>query len=126
MLSSDSVRSDIDRVMFDLALGCAPLGGLYSSVSDEDAHATVDAAWEAGLRAFDVAPQYGVGRAERRLGSALRGRPRDEYVLSTKVGRLVVAPGEGDDRADQFADARGGLRFDYSRDGVRRSLTESL
>jgi D-threo-aldose 1-dehydrogenase len=110
-----------------LGLGCAPLGGLFSAVSDEQAAATVDAAWEAGMRFFDVAPQYGIGRAEQRLGAALAQRPRDGYVLSTKVGRLIVEPGAGDERADHFADAPAAeLAFDYSRGGVLRSLEASL
>jgi D-threo-aldose 1-dehydrogenase len=94
-----------------LGLGCAPLGGLYAAVSEEDARATIDAAWDAGIRFFDVAPLYGSGLSERRLGAALADRPRDEYVLSTKVGRLL---------------ADGEIVFDYSRDGVRRSLEQSL
>jgi D-threo-aldose 1-dehydrogenase len=110
-----------------LGLGAAPLGGLYTAVSDAAAQATVDAAWDAGVRCFDVAPQYGVGRAERRLGAALAARPRDDYVLCTKVGRLVVAPGAGDQSADQFADAPDAeLAFDFSRDGVLRSVEASL
>src|SRR5207248_3415941 len=72
-------------------LGCAPLGGLYEEVSEDDARATVDRAWEVGVRFFDTAPMYGSGLSERRLGAVLRGRPRDDYVLSTKVGRLLVA-----------------------------------
>jgi D-threo-aldose 1-dehydrogenase len=111
-----------------LALGCAPLGGLFHAVGDEQARATVDAAWDAGVRLFDVAPQYGLGRAERRLGAALASRPRDGYVLSTKVGRLVVAPGAGDGQdTSHFQDAPAAeLAYDYSRDGVRRSLEASL
>ena len=109
-----------------LGLGCAPLGGLFSSVSDEDAQATVDAAWEAGIRLYDVAPLYGVGRAEERLGAALQGR--DGYVLSTKVGRLIVEPGTGggEDTSEFFDAPAGEVRFDFSRDGIRRSLEDSL
>ena len=73
----------------ELSLGCAQLGNLYREVSDEDARATVDSAWELGIRYFDTAPHYGLGLSERRLGAALAGRPRDDYVLSTKVGRLL-------------------------------------
>ena len=108
------------------ALGCAPLGGLFRSVSEAAARDTVDAAWEAGVRTFDVAPQYGGGRAEARLGAALRERPRAEYVVSTKVGRLVVERGAGDQSVAHFADAGGGLVYDFTRDGVRRSLEASL
>src|SRR5256885_12188167 len=72
-----------------LGFGAASIGGLFRSVDDDDAVATVERAWELGIRTFDVAPLYGYGAAERRLGMALVGRSRDDYVLSTKVGRLV-------------------------------------
>jgi D-threo-aldose 1-dehydrogenase len=104
-------------------LGCAPLGGLYDEVSDDDARATLDRAWESGVRFFDTAPLYGSGLSERRVGAALAGRPRDEYVLSTKVGRLLVA-GEP---SPLFRGAPPTAAvFDFSAEGVRRSLTESL
>jgi D-threo-aldose 1-dehydrogenase len=113
-----------------LGLGGAPLAGLYRVVGDDVARATVDAAWEHGVRCFDTAPHYGSGRSERRMGAALRDRPRDEYVLSTKVGRLLVEPGRSDEHhrgADIFAERDpAGLVFDFSRDGVRRSLEQSL
>jgi D-threo-aldose 1-dehydrogenase len=115
-----------------LALGCAPLGGLFRPVPDAAARATVDAAWEVGIRCFDVAPQYGVGRAETRLGAALAARPRADFVVSTKVGRLVVersaGAGAGQAGAQLYADAPAAadLVFDFSRDGVRRSLDASL
>ncbi|MHB1447247.1 MAG: aldo/keto reductase [Acidimicrobiales bacterium] len=107
-----------------LGLGAAPLGNLYEPVSEAEARATVDAAWAAGIRDFDVAPLYGHGLAERRLGDALRGRPRDQYRLSTKVGRLLVS---GRDEASIFVDAPA-LRpvFDFSYDGVTRSFEASL
>lgn len=112
-----------------LALGCAPLGGLYTPVDDRQARATVDAAWEAGIREFDTAPHYGAGLSERRLGDAVAALPRDELVVSTKVGRLLV-PGSGPPRAagaDMFAGAPALERvFDFSRDGVLRSLEQSL
>ena len=110
-----------------LALGCAPLGGLFRTVTEVDAQGTIEAAWDAGVRTFDVAPQYGLGRAEQRLGTALRGYARSDYVVSTKIGRLVVAPGRGDEGTGLFADAPAAeLAFDFSRDGVRRSLEASL
>lgn len=111
-----------------LALGCAPLGNLYEAVSDEDAQATVDAAWAHGVRLFDTAPLYGHGLSEVRLGAALSGRPRDEYLLATKVGRLLVPLGANDVPAPTiFADVPA-VRpvFDFSRDGVRRSVEASL
>ena len=74
----------------ELGFGSAPIGNLHAAVDDEQAQATVDAAWQAGVRYFDTAPHYGLGLAERRLGRALASRPRAEYVISTKVGRLLV------------------------------------
>lgn len=112
-----------------LGLGGGPLGNLFYAVSDEQAHDTVAAAWDAGVRYFDTAPFYGLGLAERRLGAALRGRPRAEYAVSTKVGRLLVPTGPGHpDRAPGVFDVPGDreVRWDFSADGVRRSLAESL
>src|SRR4051794_11918642 len=107
-----------------LGLGAAPLGGLYEAVGDEAARATVDAAWARGVRTFDTAPHYGAGLSERRVGAALGGRPRDDYVLSTKVGRRLVA---GAEPGEEFAESLGLRRVrDYSRDGVLRSLEDSL
>ena len=71
-----------------LIFGGAPIGGLYAPVSDEAAAGTLAAAWGAGIRAFDTTPHYGVGVSERRLGSFLGGRPRDEFTVCTKVGRV--------------------------------------
>src|SRR6185312_8106397 len=84
----------------ELCFGAGPIGNLYSVVSDDDARAAVDAAWDAGVRVFDTAPHYGLGLSERRLGRALAGRPRQEYVLSTKVGRLLVPDPSGATRRD--------------------------
>ncbi|GGT84749.1 aldo/keto reductase [Streptomyces lateritius] len=114
----------------ELALGCAALGNLCQPVTDEAARATVDAAWDAGVRTFDTAPHYGLGLSERRLGAALRDRPRDTYTLSTKVGRLL-APGPqgglGDDLGHGFAVPATHRRvWDFSADGVLRSLEASL
>ena len=92
-----------------LGFGSASIGGLFKAVSDVDAVATVERAWELGIRMFDVAPLYGYGAAERRLGMGLAGRPRDDYVLSTKVGRLVRsidAIGPGADIDGQELDGR--------------------
>jgi D-threo-aldose 1-dehydrogenase len=112
-----------------LGLGCAQLGNLFRAMSDEDARAIVDTAWARGIRYFDTAPHYGLGLSERRLGAALAGRPRDEYVVSTKVGRLLVAnpDGAGERDTEGFDVPRTFLRRrDYSRDGVLRSLESSL
>lgn len=113
-----------------LGLGTAAIGNLYSAMSDEAARATVDAAWEAGIRYFDTAPHYGLGLSERRLGVALAERPRDQYILSTKVGRLLRTnphPTGSDLNVGGF-DVRDDLTrvWDFSADGVRRSLAESL
>ncbi|MFE7130069.1 aldo/keto reductase [Streptomyces sp. NPDC057638] len=117
----------------ELAFGGAGIGNLYHPVAPEAAEAAVDAAWESGIRAFDTAPHYGLGLSERRLGHALRARPRDAYTLSTKAGRLLapVPPGgdgrHGDDLAQGFAVPADHRRvWDFSADGVRRSVEESL
>lgn len=113
-----------------LGLGAAPGGGnLFRATTDEAFASAVDAAWDGGVRYFDTAPHYGLGRSERRLGQALRGRPRDEYVVSTKVGRLLVpSPETADQRDPEGFDVPADLRrvWDFSRDGVRRSLEASL
>jgi D-threo-aldose 1-dehydrogenase len=99
-----------------IGLGTAPLGGLYSPVDEETARATLERAWDLGVRTFDTAPLYGSGLAERRLGSFLRDKPRDEFALSTKVGRLLRPDASGWD----------GAYFDFSYDAALRSLAESL
>ncbi|MFA4840209.1 MAG: aldo/keto reductase [Agrococcus sp.] len=112
-----------------LAFGAATVGNLYRALSDADAEATLQAAWDAGIRHFDTAPHYGLGLSERRLGAFLRSKPRDEFIVSTKVGRLLepVEPVAGDDMAHDFAVPRTHeRRYDASEAGVRRSLEESL
>jgi D-threo-aldose 1-dehydrogenase len=121
----------VNRVsVTSLGFGAASIGNLYRVVTDEDAAAAVEAAWERGVRYFDTAPHYGLGLSERRLGAVLSGCPRDDYVLSTKVGRLLVPNPGGADRRDldNGFDVPAGLRrqWDFSDDGVRRSLAESL
>jgi len=110
-----------------LGLGTAPLGGLYAPVIDDDALRTIDAAWEAGVRFFDTAPLYGHGLAETRLGEALAARPRDSYVLATKVGRLLRPV---TDRSVESAYYKGAPpvepHFDFSYEGVMMSVEESL
>ena len=109
-----------------LGLGTAPLGGLFEAVSDDEAHRVVEAAWQAGMRFFDTAPLYGHGLAEQRLGTVLRTKPRDEFVLASKVGRLLRA-----DAPPEPGQAYKGVPpvnpvFDFSYDGVMRSVEESL
>lgn len=112
-----------------MGFGGASIGNLFRAVDDTTAHDAVDAAFDAGVRYFDTAPHYGVGLSERRLGRALAQRPREDYVLSTKVGRLLVRNEQptGSDLEAGF-DTPDDLRraLDYSALGVRRSLEESL
>jgi len=107
-----------------LGLGCAPLGNMYTPVGEADARATVEAAWHAGLRWFDTAPLYGHGLSERRLGAALRGRPREDLVVATKVGWALL-PGEDPETIFAAAPALHPVR-DYSPDAVRRGIDTSL
>jgi len=113
----------------ELGFGSAPVGNLYRAISDDAAQAILNAAWDAGVRYFDTAPLYGLGLSETRLNHFLRGRPRDEYVISTKVGRLLrpCRPGEERDTIGKFFDvpARKEI-FDYGFDGVMRSFEASL
>ena len=109
-----------------IGLGCAPIGNLFAAVSDTDAAATVDAAWDEGIRLFDTAPLYGHGLSERRLGRALAHHDRDSYTLSTKVGRLLRPP---TDTAPStiFVGAPSLVPTPaFSRDDVMRSIEESL
>lgn len=113
-----------------LGLGAAQLGNLHAEVSAVRAREALAAAWDCGIRYFDTAPHYGLGLSERRLGAFLRERPRDEFVVSTKAGRLLVPNPDyagGRDLAHGF-DVPDDLvrRFDPSADGIRRSLEESL
>ena len=113
-----------------LGYGAANLGNLYRAMTDEDAWAVLEAAWESGIRYFDTAPHYGLGLSERRLGSFLATKPRAAYAVSTKVGRLLrPSPETADqlDDANQFA-VPASLRrvWDFSADGIRASHEESL
>ncbi|MCC7697683.1 aldo/keto reductase [Janthinobacterium sp. EB271-G4-7A] len=116
-----------------LGFGTAPLGNMFRNIPEQEALATVDAAWESGIRYFDTAPFYGAGLAELRLGAALKQRRRDDYVLSTKVGRLILD--ELEDPAARELGEKGGLfEFgrknkivdDYSADATLRSIEDSL
>jgi D-threo-aldose 1-dehydrogenase len=121
-----------DRVppLGNLGFGGANLGNLFTAMSDEQAHAVLEEAWECGIRYFDTAPHYGLGLSERRLGAFLATKPRNEFVISTKVGRRLVPSPETSDELDEEggfvvpADPR--RVWDPSPDGVRRSLDESL
>ncbi len=115
-----------------LGFGTAPLGNMFRDIPETEARATVDAAWNDGIRYYDNAPFYGAGLAEIRMGDALAGKPRDEYVISTKVGRLVLdevddATRDNGEKGDVF---RHGLPNkvvnDYSHDATLRSIDDSL
>lgn len=116
-----------------IGFGTAPLGNMFRDIPEAEARATVDAAWDRGVRYFDTAPFYGAGLAEIRLGEALARRDRDDYVLSTKVGRLVLD--EVEDAAARALGEKSGLFVagrpnkmvnDYSADATLRSIEDSL
>ncbi|MDT0465713.1 aldo/keto reductase [Streptomyces gibsoniae] len=116
-----------------LGFGTAPLGNMFRAIPDDEAAATVEAAWQHGIRYFDTAPFYGAGLSEIRLGEALTGHPRDAYVLSTKVGRIILD--EVEDPAARDLGEKGGLFEhgrpnkivnDYSADATLRSIEDSL
>lgn len=109
-----------------IGLGGAPLGNMFHPISEETADATLNAAWDAGFRYYDVSPHYGAGLAEARFGRLLSHKPRDEFVLSSKVGRLL-RPAEQPENAKPFVDELPNQRVpDYSADGARRSIEDSL
>jgi D-threo-aldose 1-dehydrogenase len=112
----------------ELGFGSAPLGNLFTAISEAEAQAILEAAWDAGVRYFDTAPLYGLGLSETRINRFLRGKPRDDYVISTKVGRLLSAVPRGQgDGAGKWVDVPSRKeRYDYSHDGVLRSLEASL
>ncbi|MEU9358747.1 aldo/keto reductase [Streptomyces sp. NPDC048301] len=115
----------------ELSFGAAAIGNLFTEVDPEDAAATVAAAWDEGVRHFDTAPHYGLGLSERRLGEALRDKPRQAYTVSTKVGRLLdplpaeaaALQGLSEGYAVPHTHRR---RWDFSADGIRRSIEDSL
>lgn len=116
-----------------LGFGTAPLGNMFRAIPEEEARATVDAAWDDGIRFFDTAPFYGAGLAEARLGEALAARNRDAYVISTKVGRLILDEVEDvnardlGEKGDVFRHGRANrIVNDYSEDATLRSIEDSL
>lgn len=112
----------------ELGFGTAPLGNLYKAISDSDARATLDAAWEGGVRYFDTAPLYGLGLSETRLNPFLRDKPRNDYLLSTKVGRLIqpCAPEHRAGVGKWFDVPCRREQYDYSYDGIMRSFEHSF
>ena len=114
----------------EIGFGAAPLGNLFRALSEDEARAVLERAWAGGVRYYDTAPLYGLGLSEQRLGTFLRGKARDDYVLSTKAGRLLAACDPDDPRRTgrgRWFDAPARREvYDYSRDGVLRSLEFSL
>ncbi|MFD8813817.1 aldo/keto reductase [Streptomyces sp. NPDC059627] len=111
----------------ELGFGGGPLGGLFEPLDDETAAEALETAWDSGIRYFDTSPHYGIGHSERRIGDLLRGKPREEWTLSTKVGRLLV-PQDPAGRMDEpfVVPATHRRVWDFTRDGVRRSVEDSL
>jgi len=111
----------------ELGFGGGPLGGLFEPLDDATATAALSAGWDGGIRYYDTSPHYGIGHSERRMGELLRDKPRDEFVLSTKVGRLLV-PQDPRGRMDEDFQVPATHRrvWDFSLDGVRRSVEDSL
>lgn len=121
-------KSGAELAFTELGFGAAPLGNLYRPMTEKEARATLDAAWTVGCRYFDTAPLYGLGLSETRLNGFLRAKPRDSYLVSTKVGRLLslTSPAERSRQGFFFETPARRESFDYSRDGVLRSLEFSL
>ena len=112
----------------ELGFGAAPIGNLFKAITDDQAHAVLEAAWAGGVRYFDTAPLYGLGLSETRLNRLLRDKPRDSYVLSSKIGRLLKAvPPDQRDGIGKWIDvpARQEI-YDYGYDATMRSLEFSL
>lgn len=132
-IASRARRSFVSRsgatILFDeLGCGTAPLGNLYRALDENTAHNALQAAWDSGIRYYDTAPLYGLGLSETRLNHFLRGKRRDDYVLSTKIGRLLqVCPPESRTGIGKFFETPSRREvYDYSHDGVMRSVEASL
>ncbi|MGW1563284.1 aldo/keto reductase [Streptomyces sp. NPDC002144] len=112
----------------ELGFGASVIGNLYRTTTAKDAADALDTAWEAGIRYYDTAPHYGLGLSEHRLGAALRDRPRQQYVISSKAGRLLVPNDHPTGIDTEGFVVRDDLRrhWDFSRDGVLRSLEDTL
>ncbi len=123
----DNRATRLFRPEFALGMGGVTLGNEFNKISDKMAEATLEAAWDAGVRYFDVAPWYGFGLSERRFGHFLHNQRRDDFLISSKVGKLFKAS-PSNRHADYFplSDSPNDIVFDYSADGVRRSIEDSL
>lgn len=118
-------RCDVPATL--LGFGSAPLGNMFRPIEEDEAHASLEAAWQGGMRVFDTAPFYGYGLAERRLGDFLRTKPRGDYILSTKVGRMLV-PRRDQPPTDTFFLSTLPFNpvYDYGYDAAMRSHDDSL
>jgi D-threo-aldose 1-dehydrogenase len=125
-----TTRNGSDITFTSVGLGTGPLGELFGKLDEKTAIATVEAAYASGVRMFDSSPHYGNGLAEARLGAGLRGVPRDDIVVSTKIGRIMDPRGEKPKPVPGVVAFAGGhphaARFDYSYDGAMRSIEHSL
>ncbi len=112
---------------FKFGMGGVPLGNEFSIVTDEDANAILEAAWSAGVRYYDVSPWYGLGLAERRFGYFLHNKKRSDYIISSKVGKLLTASKTAHNRElFPFSPSPNDVVFDYTGPGIRRSIEDSL
>src|SRR5882757_9011131 len=112
---------------FRFGIGGVPLGNEFAVVTDKDAYATIEAAWNAGVRYYDMAPWYGLGLAERRYGNFLHNKTRSEFVVSSKVGKLLKASKTAKNKGYfPFSPSPNDVIYDYTASGVRRSIEDSL
>jgi D-threo-aldose 1-dehydrogenase len=112
---------------FRFGMGGVPLGNEFAVVTDKDAYATIEAAWNAGVRYYDMAPWYGLGLAERRYGNSLHNKTRSDFVLSSKVGKLLKASKTAKNKEYfPFSPSPNDVVYDYTASGVRRSIEDSL
>jgi D-threo-aldose 1-dehydrogenase len=128
MTNDTSSASNVHyQLPFKFGLGGVPLGNEFAVVTDKDAYAILEAAWSAGIRYYDVSPWYGLGLAERRFGSFFHNKKRSEYVISSKVGKLLKASSTARNRElFPFSPSPNDVIFDYTSSGVRRSIEDSL
>jgi D-threo-aldose 1-dehydrogenase len=134
MSGSNSVEQPVNngnkghyKPPFRFGIGGVPLGNEFAVVTDKDAYATIEAAWNAGVRYYDMAPWYGLGLAERRFGNFLHNKKRSEYVVSSKVGKLLKASKTARNKEYfPFSPSPNDVVYDYTASGVRRSIEDSL
>src|ERR1700681_4470087 len=126
--NTSSVSNSVHyKLPFKFGLGGVPLGNEFAVITDKDAYAILEAAWSAGIRYYDVSPWYGLGLAERRFGSFLHNKKRSEYVISSKVGKLLKASKTARNRElFPFSPSPNDVIFDYTAAATRRSVEDSL